>query len=168
MKLILLFFIVMSFGANAASDVTVGVINIQQVISKIKEGKEVQSTLEKSFKAKQKEIKAEEEKIKELQKKYQKQSALLSDDAKLKKGQEVRAMIQELQKKTMGYQKSIQKQEAELKKPILEKLKPVIDKVSEDAGVSMTFEVSSSPIVYAKNQVDITEKVIQAYDKEHK
>lgn len=168
MKLILMIATVISFSVNAATGVKVGVINIQKVISKIKEGVEVQSTLEKSFKAKQKEIKAEEDKIKDLQEKYQKQSALLSDDAKLKKGQEIRQMIAELQKKTMGYQKSIQKQEAELKKPILEKLKPIIDKVSEEAEVTMTFEVSSSPIVYAKDQIDITDNVIKAYDKEHK
>ena len=77
-------------------------------------------------------------------------------------------MIAGLQKKTMGYQKEIQKQEAQLKKPILEKLKPIIDQVSASSGVSMTFEVSSSPIVYAKNQVDITEDVIKAYYKKHK
>jgi outer membrane protein len=159
--------LMMIFSVQAA-DITVGVINIQRVISKIKEGKEVQATLEKSFKSKQKEIKKEEEKIKDLQEKYQKQNALLSDDAKLKKEQEIRKMIAELQKKTMGYQKEIQKQEAQLKKPILEKLKPIIDSVSSEAGVSMTFEVSSSPIVYAKNQVDITDKVIKAYDQKHK
>jgi outer membrane protein len=164
---IILITLLMAISVSAA-DVTVGVINIQKVISKIKEGKEVQATLEKSFKAKQKEIKAEEGKIKELQEKYQKQSALLSDEAKLKKEQEIRAKIAGLQKKTMGYQKEIQKQEAQLKKPILEKLKPIIDEVSEGSGVSMTFEVSSSPIVYAKNQVDITDKVIKAYDKKHK
>jgi outer membrane protein len=166
MKIVLMT-LMMIFSVNAA-DVTVGVINIQKVISKIKEGKEVQATLEKSFKSKQKEIKKEEDKIKGLQEKYQKQSALLSDEAKLKKEQEIRGMIAGLQKKTMGYQKEIQKQEAQLKKPILEKLKPIIDQVSASSGVSMTFEVSSSPIVYAKNQVDITEDVIKAYDKKHK
>ena len=160
----LLLLVSVSYGA----EFKVGVVNIQKVITSIKEGNDVMETLKKSFKTKEKEVKAEEAKIKELQTKYQKQSSLLSDDAKRKKESEIRAKIADLQKKTMGFQKDIQKQEAELKKPILEKLKPIIDKVSEDENVSMTFEISSSPVVYAKEQVDITSKVIKAYDSKHK
>ena len=55
-----------------------------------------------------------------------------------------------------------------MKKPILEKLKPVIDEVSKSEKVAMTFEITSSPLVYAQDKVDITEKVIKAYDKKHK
>ena len=72
-----------------------------------------------------------------------------------------------LQQKTMGFQKEIQNQENELKKPILEKLKTVIDKISQQEKVSMTFEVSASPVVYAANKVDLTDKVIKAYDKKY-
>lgn len=166
MKFLLSLLLLVSFAHSA--EFKVGVVNIQKVITSIKEGKDVMSTLKKSFQTKEKEVKAEESEIKELQAKYQKQSALLSDAAKKKKEDEIRGKIAALQKKTMGFQKQIQKQEAELKKPILEKLKPIIDKVSEDEGVSMTFEVSSSPVVYAKEQVDITSKVIKAYDSKHK
>ena len=93
---------------------------------------------------------------------------VLSDKAKAKKQQEMRQKIAALQQKTMTYQKDIQKQEAQLKQPILEKLKPVIDSVSKSEKVSLTFEVSSSPVVYASEKVDITEKVIKAYDKKYK
>lgn len=166
MKLLLSLMLLISFAYGA--EFTVGVVNIQKVITNIKEGKDVMGQLEKSFKTKEKEVKAEESKIKALQEKYKKQSALLSDEAKLKKENEIRGKIAALQKKTMSFQKDIRKQEAQLKKPILEKLKPIIDKVSQDEGVSMTFEVSSSPVVYAKKQIDITKKVIKAYDSKHK
>lgn len=74
----------------------------------------------------------------------------------------------DLQNKTRSYQADIQKQEAELKKPILEKLKPVIDEVSASEKVALTFEISTSPVVYAESRVDITDAVIKAYDKKHK
>ena len=156
------------FAFSAVAEVKIGVINIQKVITNISEGKSVMKTLEKSFKSKQKEIKKEEEAIKKLQQDYQKQSSLLSDKAKANKENDIRQRIAKLQQKTMSYQKNIQNQEKELKKPILEKLKPVIDKVSKDKKLSMTFEVSSSPVVYAESQEDITSDVIKAYDKKHK
>ena len=155
------------FSLQAMANVKVGVVNIQKVITSIGEGKSVMKTLEKSFKAKQKEIKAEEEAIKKLQQDYQKQSSLLSEKAKAKKENEIRQKIAQLQQKTMEYQKNIQSQEQQLKKPILEKLKPVIDQVSKQEKVAMTFEISSSPVVYAQEQVDITDKVIKTYDKKH-
>ena len=160
--------IAMALSFSAAAEVKIGLVNIQRVITSIGEGKSVMKTLEKSFKSKQKEIKAEEEAIKKLQQDYQKQSSLLSDKAKAKKEDEIRQKIGSLQRKTMDYQKNIQNQEKELKKPILEKLKPVIDEVSKSKSVAMTFEVSSSPVVYAQKQIDITEDVIKAYDKKHK
>ena len=158
----------MILSVSAMAEVKIGVVNIQKIITSIKQGKSVMTTLEKSFKSKQKELKKEEEGIKKLQVDYQKQSLVLSDKAKLKKETELRNKIQALQKKTMDYQKDIQKQEAELKKPILEKLKPIIDEVSEKMKVAMTFEITSSPLVYAESKVDITDEVIKAYDKKNK
>lgn len=165
-KLIILLSLLLSFSAFA--EVKVGIVNIQKVITSIKEGKSVMKSLEKSFKSKQAELKKEENKIKKLQKDYQKQSLVLSDKAKAKKEADIRGRIQKLQKTTMAYQKEIQKQEAQLKKPILEKLKPVIDSVSKAEKVTMTFEITSSPLVYAQNKIDITAKVIKAYDSKHK
>ena len=164
-NLILVLCLLMSFSTFA--ETKIAVVNIQKVITSIKEGKNVMKQLEKAFKKKQKELKGEEGVIKKLQKDYQKQSLVLSDKAKLKKETEIRAKIQALQKKTMDYQKGIQKQEAQLKKPILEKLKPVIDSVSKSEKVAMTFEVTASPLVYAESKVDITDAVIKAYDKKY-
>lgn len=153
--------------ANAMASSKVGIVNFQKVISEIKEGKSILKTLEKSYNDKKKILKAEEDKIKTLQGKYKKQSMVLSDKAKLKKEQELKEMIYALQKKTVSYQKEMQKQEAELKKPIMKKLQVVIDKVSNDEKVDLTFEISTSPVVFAANKIDLTGKVIKAYDKKY-
>lgn len=163
--LILLTALVLSTSALSATKV--GLVNIQKIIGEIKEGKAVNKTLEKSFKSKQKSIKKEEGSIRKLQEQLQKQSKVLSDSAKAKKFAEIQKMVGEARAKTQKFQKEIQKQEAQLKKPILEKLKKVIDKISKDEGVDMTFEITSSPIVYAANKVDLNDKVVKAYDKEH-
>ena len=92
---------------------------------------------------------------------------VLSDTAKAKKVGEIQRKMAEAKQKMRQFQQEIQKQEAELKKPILEKLKPIIDSISKAEKVDLTFEMSSSPIVYAQTKVDLTAKVIKAYDKKH-
>jgi outer membrane protein len=155
------------FCLSAGAEVRVGLVNIQKIISTIGEGKSVNTTLEKSFKAKQKVLKKEEEEIKKMIANFEKQNAVLSDAAKAKKRAEIQARRQGASNKMMQFQKEIQKQEAELKKPILDKLKPVIDEISKKEKVALTFEISASPPIYAAQKVDLTEKVIKAYDKKH-
>ena len=163
----LILVLALTLTTSSYAAVKVGLVNIQKIISEIKEGKAVNNTLEKSFKSKQKLIKKQEDEIRSMQEKLQKQSKVLSDSAKAKKFAEIQKKVGEARAQTQQFQKEIQKQEAELKKPILEKLKKVIDKISKDEKVDLTFEISSSPVVYAADKVDLNSKVIKAYDKEH-
>ncbi len=145
----------------------VGLVDIQKVITSIKEGKGVQKTLEKSFNDKKALLKKDEDKIKKAQEDYKKQSMVLAEAARLNKERELQEMMMGLQNKTMEYQREIQKMEADLKKPLLEKLRPIIDEVSKANAVAMTFELSAAPIVYAESKKDLTEDVVKAYDKKH-
>lgn len=166
-KLFVLVIALMTFSQVALAKVTVGVVDIQRIITSVKEGKGVMDTLKKSFDEKKKKLEKEENGIKKLQESFQKQSLVLSDDVKNKKAQEIQQKIMTLRQKTMDYQKDIQKQEADLKKPILEKLKDIIESVSKSEEVDFTVEISSSPLVYAQSKKDLTESVIKAYDKKH-
>ena len=152
---------------NVQAEVMIGVINLQKVLNSIKEGKDVNDKLKKSFDEKKSTLTKEEDKIKKAQEEYMKQSALLSADAKRKKESELQQNIIALQKKTMDYQKEISDMEAKLKKPILDKVKEIVESASEENKVDFTVEVSTSPVVYAKNKKDITDSVISAYDKKY-
>jgi outer membrane protein len=139
-------------------------VDVQRVLVTVNEGKAVRSTLKKKFDAKQVIIKKEENKIRKLQKDFQKQSAIMSAKAKIKKEKEIQNKIIALQQKTMTFQKEIQDQEGRLKKPILEKVRKVIDKLAKSGGYDMVFEVTTSPI-YIKEFTDITDKVVKAFNK---
>jgi outer membrane protein len=157
----------LSFSLSSFANVLVGLVDIQKVITTIKEGKNVQKSLEKSFNDKKTVLKKDEDKIKKAQEDYKKQSMVLAEQARMNKEREMQEMMMALQNKTMEYQKDIQKMEQDMKKPILEKLRPIIDDVSKANAVAMTFELSAAPIVYAENKKDITEDVIKAYDKKY-
>jgi outer membrane protein len=164
--LVLLTFSLCGF-ANTQASVVVGLVDIQKIITTIKEGKGVQKTLEKSFNEKKALLKKDEDKIKKAQEDYKKQSMVLAEPARMNKERELQEMMMKIQNKTMEYQRDIQKMEQDMKKPILEKLRPIIDEVSKSSAVSMTFELSAAPIVYAENKKDLTEDVIKAYDKKY-
>lgn len=159
--------LILTFSLSSIAETKVGLVNIQKIIVTIKEGKSVDTTLKKSFDSKQKKIKAMEADIRQMQEKLQKQNKVLSEAAKANKMAEIQKKVMEARQQMSQFQKEIQTQEAELKKPILKKLQPVIEQVSKDNKVTMTFEVSTSPVVYAESKVDLTDKVIKAYDKKY-
>lgn len=157
----------LTFSFSSFAEVLIGLVDIQKIITTIKEGKNVQKNLEKSFNDKKELLKKDEDKIKKAQEDYKKQSMVLAEAARATKEREMQEMMMKLQNKTMEYQREIQKMEQDLKKPILDKLRPVIDEVSKENKVAMTFELSAAPIVYAEAKKDLTEDVIKAYDKKH-
>jgi len=148
--------------------IVVGRVNIQKVLVTIKQGKKLRKQLKSVFDKKQKILRKEEDKIRKAQEKFQKQSTVLNGNAKLKKQQEIQKMIMDLQKKSQEFQADIQKRENEAKGPILDRLKTIIEQVSKDASVDLTFEASGASVVYAKDKVELTDKVIKAYDKKFK
>lgn len=166
MKHMILFFIFI-FSTSGFSAAKVGLVNIQKIMASTKEGKSVNKTLEKSYKEKKKQLKTQEKAIIKLQEKFKKQDAVLTDSAKMKKSAEIARKMELARRKATQFEQQIRKQEAELKKPILEKLKPIIDEISKNEKVDFTFEVTASPVVYAANKVDLTDKIIKAYDKKY-
>ncbi len=159
--------VLLTFSLSSFSSVMVGLVDIQKIITSIKEGKTVQKNLEKSFNDKKAILKKDEDKIKKAQEDYKKQAMVLAENARSTKEREIQEMMLKLQNKTMEYQREIQKMEQDMKKPILEKLRPIIDEVSKVNKVAMTFELSAAPIVYAEEKKDLTEDVIKAYDKKY-
>ncbi len=167
MKLLSLF-VLLFFSLSSFANIVVGRVNMQKVILSVSDGQKVRDQIKGDFDKKQKEIQKEEESIKSAQESYQKQALVMSDDAKGKKEKEIQQMIVNIQKKTMDYQKQIQKMEEDLMGPVLERLKTVINDVSTKESVDLTVESGSTPILlYAKKEVDLSDKIISEYNKKH-
>ncbi len=164
---VLIFSLLASF-VPAMAEVIVGKVDIQKVLITVEQGKKVREQLKKEFDKKQNELKSEEEKIRKKQQEYEKQNMVMNDKTKASKEKEIQQSIMEFQNKSMEYQRTIQDMENNLKKPILENIKSVIEDVSKSAGVDVTFEMSTAPVVYAKTEKDLTDDVIKAYNKKHK
>lgn len=164
--LIALCFVGITFGVQAKT--VIGKVNIQKVLLEVNEAKRIKGKLENMAQKKQEILKKEEAKIKKMQEDFQKQSLVMNDKAKAKKEREIQKAIMDIQQQAAGFQQDMRKEEEKYKKPILERIRQIIEDVSKKSGVDMTFEVSIAPVIYAKDSKDITDEVIQAYNKKHK
>lgn len=168
MKNIFVTILAFLFTSQAAFAIMVGRVDMQRVLLNINEGKKVRKDLEKYYNTKQKELKSEEDKIKKMQQDFEKQAVALNEKARLKKQQDIQKALLSYQQLRNKYQEELQNKEQKAKKPIIEKVRTVIEGVSQTAGVDMTFEANTAPIMYAKQKKDLTDEVIKAYNKKHK
>ncbi len=145
----------------------IGKVDVQKILVTIKEGAKVRDELKVTFEKRQKELQKEEEGIRKQQEDLQKQASVLSEAARGKKEKDIQDLIISLQNKSTNYQKELQEIENKKKKPILDKIKGIIDEVSKKAEVDVTFEASTAPVIYAKQEKDLTDEVISSYDKKY-
>lgn len=153
------------FSVQALSAVVVGKVDLPKVLVSVHQGAAVRDQLKKTFDEKQKLLKDDEDKIRKMQDDFQKKMSVLNEKEKNKKDKEIQEKFMNLQQKTATFQKDLQDLEQKLKAPILEKIKQVVDDTSKETGVDLVYEASSAPILYAKEEKDLTDDVIKQYNK---
>ncbi|MGB0453445.1 MAG: OmpH family outer membrane protein [Bacteriovoracaceae bacterium] len=151
-----------------AAAVVVGTVNMQKVLLQVNEGKKVRDQLRKEFEKKNKILKTEESSLKKKKAEIDKQAVVLNAAARAKKEKELQEGILKLQQKSLQFQREMQKKEDELKVPIIGKIEAVIKSVSKTQKVDITFDISTTRVVYTKDGKDLTDAVIKAYNKKHK
>ena len=151
--------------AHADEAAKMGYVDMQKAVQATSAGKKAKAELEAEFSKKQKEIQKKEADIKKMQEELDKKRLAMTEEALAKKNGE-------LQQEMMGYrqfvgdsQANIQKRERELMEPIMKKMEKVIDKLAKDGNYTMIVERAQG-VLWAKKDVDITEKVVAAFEKE--
>ena len=117
----------------------IGKVDIQKVLLSVAQGKKVRDQLKSEFEKKKKILDKEQEKIKKMQEDFQKQSLVMSDNAKVEKEKELQAAVMKLQQRSLGFQKEIQEMENKMKGPIIDRVREVVTSVSKNAKVDVTF-----------------------------
>ncbi len=161
----LIFSMLVLVTSNAFAAFVVGKVDVQKVLITVNQGASVRDQLKKTFDDKQKVLKDDEDKIRKLQDDYSKKASVLNDKEKAKKEKEIQEKIVAIQQKTQSFQKDIQDMEQKLKTPILENVKKVVDEVAKNQGVELVYEAATAPILYAKEEKDLTDEVVKLYNK---
>lgn len=144
-----------------------GTVSIQKIYSGISEGKSIIAKVKNFYVSKQMELKKEGEKITKAQTNFRKQSLLMNEKTKLEKQNELQNMILGFKKKEFMLQREVQGFEKSLRAPVETKIMKIIEKISKNEGIDLAFEITSGRLIYAKNRVDLTDKVIAEYNRIH-
>ena len=158
-----------SSGANSQVPMKVGVINVQVAVTSTAEGKLAAAELQSQFAPRQTELDNLRKQIDDMQTRLRTGQTTLSDEEKARLAREGDQMTRTYQRKQQEAQDDFNDAQQDIVNRIGGKLMTVLDKYSKDNGYAVVFDTSSqqTPVIYASNQVDITQEIVRLYDQNY-
>ncbi|EDM74039.1 hypothetical protein PPSIR1_10105 [Plesiocystis pacifica SIR-1] len=143
-------------------------VDLQRVLLETSQGKKAKRDLEKAVSKSSAKL---ERKARELQQKYedlQAKAAMLSEDELMKRSQELQQAEAELQMLYQAEQEDLMKKEGLLMEKIYKNASTVAKQLADKDGIQVILVRSELTVLYANPKLDITNRVIVAYDKKFK
>jgi len=154
--------------AGAAAPVkSVGIINLRGAIGSTAEGKQASAELQSQFAPRSAEIDALTKQINDLQQKLQAGQGKLSQEEEARLTAEGQRFTQRLDRRRNDFQEDASAAQQEVLERIGRKMVDVLDRYARENGFSVVLDTSgqNSPILYASNQIDVTQDIIRLYDQ---
>lgn len=158
-----------AIAAEDAIATKIATVDMQKALQTVDAGKKAKTALEKEFNTKKKMLDDEQSAIVKLENEFKKQSMVMNDEAKEKKGQELQERKFKFQQQLMRSQTEIQQKEAELTAPIVKTLKELAKDVAGKKGYQMVLDRSNeTTIIFSQEKDDLTDDLVKAYNAKNK
>lgn len=146
----------------------IAVVEVQRCISETAEGIKAKKDLESAFSKSQAKL---DRKTKDLQKKVedlQAKAAMLSQEELQRRQAELMEKEAELQQLYGQLQEELGTKEALLTEKIYKKVADIVKDIAKEEGLQVVLVRSEATVLYVNPKLDLTNRVIVAYDKLHK
>lgn len=152
--------------AQTAPALKVAVVDLNEAMNSVEEGKAAITTLEKRFTAKKAELEKQQKELQDMQSALEKQASVLTEDAVRKKSQELQTKYAAFQQNRMQAEQEMAGMRAQLQDDLAEKLKKVCATLATQNGYTLVVE--KNVVWYSVPAYDITAQLIKAYNAQTK
>lgn len=145
----------------------VGVISVQGAIVGTHDGQKASQELEVKFNPKKKEFDTRQSEIGQLQDQYNKGGSVMNDDKRNQLAREIDEKKKRLERDMQDANEELQGEQQKVLQGLGQRMMAVIEKYAKDNGYTMILDVSNpnTPVLYASSGIDITQDIVQLYDK---
>lgn len=136
-------------------------VNTQAILPQVPGAQAAQEQFNEELATYNTEVQELREEVDSLLTVYRQQEAMLSDDAKNERQQEIIQKQQDAQARASQLEQQATQRQQELLQPILERLGSVIEEVRAERNYTVVFDVSAAGVVAADPALDITPLVLE-------
>lgn len=140
-------------------------VDLQKALNLSQQGNQAKQEISELVKKYEAEFKDKQQALLQKKDELQKQAALLSDSAKAEKEREYQQEVKDLQRFQSDVKEDLQQRDTEQTQRILGEMNKVLQQLGEQGGYTMILEKNEGAVLYAVEAVDLTDELIEAYDK---
>jgi outer membrane protein len=146
---------------------TIGVVEPQRILNETEAGKKAMESLAAFTKSRQSLIEAEEQDLRRMEEELVRQASVLSANAKREREEQFRRRMVEYQQKVNEVNREVQEKQRETLEAFRERVERVVARLAQQMGLVIVVEKGrGSQTVYSDASLDITSRVIEAFNKE--
>ena len=151
-----------------AKETKIGYVNLQKALNESDAGVKARDYLQKEADLREKELTERQEVMKGLKEEIDKKSAVWNKDTREKKENEFREKADDFQQLYMKLGEELNQKKKETEAGIIEDLTGIVTKVAKDGGYDYIFERVVGGLLVAPDNGDLTDKVIEEFNKANK
>jgi outer membrane protein len=156
------------FGSVWAADLKIAYVDIQKAVNESNAGKDAKKVITKDVEKFQGQIADKQKALQTMKESLEKQAPMLNPDARATREKEYQNKLREFQRWGEDTQNEINQKRMEMERNISIGLQKVIQKVGADEGYTLILEKNEGIVLFVSKALDITDRVIKAYDTQKK
>ena len=161
-------FLFLNNDSYASEENRIGTIDFQEVLDHSLEGKSVQKKIRQKGEELKSLLEEAQVDIKRLQATYKNEALLMSEEEKKEKLTEYQQKINDFRKLQQDSGREFSEFRAKLIDNMKKEVKEYAEKKGEEEKYLLIIERRSGTVLYARNSMNITDQIIQDYDKSKK
>jgi len=162
-------FIFIFFAFSLFAEQKIGYLDSQKILASYKKAQEIREEFQSKVNEWKNEVNRRQEELEKLQKSLETQSFMLTEEAKMRKLQEMQQKKAELESFINEIYRKDGKAEVlnkELMQPLLGEIDTIVSQIAEEDGFAFVLDASTGVVIYADEMYDITERILQALNEE--
>jgi len=153
------------FARAQSPSVKIAYIDLQKVMIESEKGKEARKSLSDELERRKKELSDKQGDLQKMKDALEKQVAMITPEARADKEKQYQTRLKDYQRITNDYQTELQQKDQEYTQKILKDLEELIKTLGENEKYTLILEKTQGGILFASPSIDITDKVIAAYNE---
>lgn len=155
-------------GAGGKIEGRIGVVDPARVFSDTTAGKKAKESLAAFSKNRQVLIELDEKELRRMEEDFVKQASVLSPTAKREREEQFRRRMQEYQQKVGDLNREVQEKQKDVMDGFREKIELIVGRVAKRLGLHVVIDKGKGgPTLYYENTLDISNQVIEEFNREY-
>lgn len=148
----------------------IGYIDSQEILAKYEKAQEIKEEFQSKVNEWKREVNKRQQELEKLQKSLETQSFMLTEEARMRKVQEMQQKKAELENFINEVYRQDGKAEIlnkELMQPLLQEIDTIVSEIAQEEEYDFILDASTGVVLYADDMYDITDRILQTLNRKY-